>query len=87
MAGNGWAWDDLGWLEMAGDGRDGRKCPGMARKIAGNGRGGPGMSGNGWGCPRMAGRSVVVWDYKRKARKRFAIFIIKSNHVILLKCV
>ena len=34
-----------------------------------------GMFGNGWGCPGMAGRSVVVRDYKRKARKRFAIFL------------
>ena len=55
------AGDGRGWLEMTGDDRD---WPG----IAGDGQG---RHGQLQGHPR---RLVGVRDYKRKARKRFAIF-------------
>ena len=72
------AGDGRGWSEMTGEDRD---WPG----IAGDGQGRHGLL---QGYPR---RLVGVRDYKRKARKRFAIFLVsimfKAIYVIYFHCI
>ena len=90
MAGNGQGWlemsgDSRGWPGMAGNGRNwlgmvgnGRGWPGMA----GDGQGWSKMDWVDRGCRERCSTlrghprsSVEVGDYKRKARKRFAILL------------